>query len=104
MNIGAQKYVATNQTADVDAAVPARETLRIMGYSISESEAIPGAAELRIVDGATAAGATTIAAEHLAGDESKTVWFGPRGVDARGGISIDMVSGNVDITIYYESR
>ena len=105
MNIGAQKYTADGLTADVNAAVAAKETLRVLGYHVSESAGLPATATVKIVEGATVAGATgTIATINLAASGTATAAFGGKGVDSRGGVSIDVVAGEVDIAVFYENR
>lgn len=89
-------------TANVDAAVAAATGLRLMGYSAKESAAAPAAATGVIVIGATGAGGTPVVNLNFAASESETVWFGPDGIDAAAGISIDWLTGRFDCQIFYK--
>jgi hypothetical protein len=87
--------------ADVDVAVAASSGLRLMGYSIRESAGSEAVATCRIMRGATAAGGTVLVNIELAASTSETVWFGPHGLEAETGLSIDRIAGTFDITLYY---
>ena len=88
--------------ADVDAAVAAATGLRLMGYSAKESAAAPAAATGVIDIGATAAGGTPVVNLNFAASGSSSAWFGPDGIDAAAGISIDWITGRFDCAIYYK--
>jgi len=83
--------------ADVDAAVGAATGLRLIGFSARETAS--ATAEFHIVNGATGAAGTKIVRVTLAANESAREWFWP-GIDAASGISIDWVSGSIDVDIY----
>lgn len=87
-------------SADVEPAVAAQAGLTLCGYSCRESAGTPAVAAFNIVNGATVAGGTHAAVVELAANASETVWLG--GVDCSNGISIDIVSGTVDLLIYYK--
>lgn len=87
-------------TADVDAAVAAATGLRLVGWNIRESAASAAAASAKIVHGATGAGGTVIAALEVAANGSKSQWLWP-GIDCASGLSIDHLSGTLDINLYY---
>lgn len=89
--------------ADVNAAVAAAAGLRLVGFNAQESAGTPAATAFKIVNGATGAGGTVIAAVKLAASSSVTQWFGPEGIAADSGLSIDWVSGQVDVQLYYKT-
>jgi len=91
---------STAVVADVNALVTAQGGLKIMGYSVQESAGVPAAASLRIVNGATSAGTTTVF-QKLVASQSVTTWFGDNGLECPNGITVDWISGQFDITIYY---
>lgn len=87
-------------TADVDAAVAAASGLRLVGFTVRESDGTPAVATGQVVNGATVAGGTAIATFELAANESKTYWMWP-GIDAASGITVDHIGGTFDIELYY---
>ncbi|MCK9622138.1 MAG: hypothetical protein M0R47_16580 [Methylobacter sp.] len=89
-------------TANVDAAVAAQAGLRLVGYSAKESAAIPAAATFSIVHGATGAGGASLVHVNFAAAGSSTVWFGDDGIDAPNGLSIDWLTGQVDVNLFYK--
>jgi len=89
-------------TANVDAAVAAQAGLRLMGFSAKESAGIPAAATFTLVHGATVGGGTNVAYQNLALSGSNTEWFGPDGIACPDGISIDWLTGQVDVCIFYK--
>jgi len=101
-NKPASVNVNTGVAADVNAAVAAVSELRLMGYSAKETAVIPAAASARIVHGATGAAGTAVVNINLTASESKTVWFGPSGIAMPNGISIDWITGQLDIDVYYK--
>ena len=87
--------------ADVDAAVAAQAGLRLVGFSAKESAGTPAAATAVIVHGATGAGGTAVAYVNFAASGSTTVWLGD-GIDCASGISIDWLTGRLDIALFYK--
>jgi len=92
--------VNTGVTADVDAAVSAQKGLTLTGYSCRESAGAPAVASFNIVNGATGAAANKVVAVELAANASETVTF-RYPIDCEAGISIDHVSGEVDVYLHY---
>lgn len=89
-------------TADVDAAVAASAGLRLVGFSARESAGSPAVATAFIVAGADAdSGDTDLIKIELAANGSITQWFGPGGIDAAAGLSIDHVAGELEIVLFY---
>jgi len=88
-------------TADVDAAVAAQAGLRLVGFSTKETAGTPAAATAVIVNGATGAAGTAVAYINLAASGSNTVWLGD-GVDCSSGISIDWLTGQLDVALFYK--
>ena len=82
--------------ADVDAAVGAATGL--IGFSARETAG--ATAQFHVVNGATGAAGTKITRVNLAANESAREWWWP-GIDAASGISIDWVSGTIDIELYH---
>lgn len=91
-------------TSDQDNFInPGGTVVKLMGYSIHESAGSPGAYEVSIVDGATGSGGTSMA--HIEGGASTSTeqWYGPDGIAVYSqSISIDHISGTVDVTVYYK--
>lgn len=94
-------YSAAAATADAAAAVAANPRVRILGWSVRESAGTPAVATLRIMRGATVAGGTTIAFVELAANASAQQWYGPQGIEAQAGLTIDHIAGEYDIVVYY---
>lgn len=92
-------------TEDVDGAVAAVTTgkLRLVGFSVRESDVTPAVATLQIVHGATVSGGDAVIPIELAANESKTQFFGDGGIDFSDGISIDHVAGTFDCTLIYKA-
>lgn len=90
-------------TADVDAAVAAATGLRLMGWAARESAAVPAIASFQIVNGATGAAGTTLVPVALPASGGDGDWYGPQGLDAAGGISIDFDAGRFDIALYHQT-
>lgn len=98
------KYVTvTGQTADQDAIVSKGGSfLTLLGYASRESAGTAAAAAFNIVDGATGSGGTQVVPVELAADSSDSKWFGPDGIAIdSGNLSIDVVTGTVDVTLYF---
>ncbi len=88
--------------ADVDAAVAADPNLILLGYSVRESKSAEAVATIVIVNGATGAAAGKLVHIELAASTSETVWLGDRGIHCPLGLSIDWITGEVDISLYYK--
>jgi len=75
-----------------------------MGYSIHETGGSGGSAyEVAIVDGATASGGTEVAHVESTAKTAKSEWYGPDGVAMKSqAISVDVISGDVDVTVYFK--
>lgn len=95
--------VNDNITADVDAAVAAATGLRLMGFCAREMAGTPAAAKAKIVHGATGAGGTVLVPITLAASQTLVVWFGDSGIACANGLSIDWVSGALDLELYYKT-
>lgn len=93
--------VNAGQATDVDAAVAAATGLRLMGFSIRESASTAAVATCAVVHGATANGGTVITRIELLPNESRSEWFGPNGIAAASGLSVDITAGTVDADLYY---
>ena len=85
--------------ADVEPAVAASAGLRLMGFSAAETAG--STAKFRLINGATVAGGVIVYVVTLAASESRGEWF-PDGIDCVNGISIDWVSGTVDVHVIYK--
>lgn len=99
MNVAASTYYNAAVSADVDAAVAAGAGTRLMGFSCRETAG--AVAVFKIVNGATGAGANKVQVVALAANESTGDWFGPQGIACASGISVDWVSGALEITLNY---
>lgn len=88
-------------TADVDAAVAAGPGLRLMGLAWREVAGSAAVATFTVVNGAVAATGTLLIPVEVAANGSGYAWFGPHGLAATGGLSIDHVAGAVDVTLFY---
>lgn len=102
MSFPADYDTSEDITADVDAAVAADKGLVLLGYSVHENAGTPAVATIHILDGATVAGGTEVAAVKLAADGAKTIWFGDRGIATPAGLSIEVVGGQVTCVLYYK--
>ena len=85
--------------ADVEPAIAAVAGLRLMGYAIRETAG--AVANVNIVHGATVGGDAVIPIE-LVADTSNVEWFGD-GIPMASGISIEVVAGTVDLTLFYRT-
>lgn len=101
----AADYVTnTGITGNQEDIVPVNRPV-LMGYSINESAGTPAAWEVKIYDGATVSGGTEVVEEQDAnGDTSIVKWFGPEGIALRDGVSVEVVSGTVDVTVYFKTE
>lgn len=88
--------------ADVEPAVAAVRGLRLIGWAARESDGTPAVATFRLMNGADVAGGTLLVPVELAANESAREWYGPEGIDAVNGITIDHIAGTIDIVIYHK--
>lgn len=100
LNPAALVAVNTGVGADVDAKVGAAAGLRLVGFACRETAG--AAAKFIIVTGATGVAGTVLVPVNLAANESRDAWYGPEGLTAASGLSIDWVSGAIDIELYYK--
>jgi len=89
--------------ANVEPAVVAAAGLRLVGWSARESDGTPAVATFRIMNGITVVEGTLLVPVELSANESAREWYGPEGIDASGGITIDHIAGTIDIVIYHKT-
>lgn len=97
-SVGASTQVNTAITADVNAAVAAASNLRLLGFAARETAG--ATASFKIIHGATVGGGTMLYPVNLTASQSMSEWFWP-GLNAANGLSIDMISGTVDLDLFY---
>lgn len=90
-----------NVGADVNAAVAADGSLRFIGFTCREMAGTPAAAAFKIVHSALGTGTIVLATVELNANESRSDWMYP-GIPCPNGISIDWISGAIDIHIFYD--
>lgn len=103
VDIAATSVTSLAVIADADAKVAAAPGLRLVGFACRESAATAAVAAFNIVRGATVAGGTVLVPVELAANGSMSDWFGPEGIDASTGLSIDWIAGTVDIVLFYKT-
>lgn len=86
-------------TSDQNAAVAANPRLRFCGFAVRENAGTAAAAEFVIKKGATVAGGTILYPVTLAADGSDAHII-EAGIECPDGISIDHVSGSVDLVLF----
>ena len=91
----------TADQANTLPAGPAGNRLVLMGFSCKESAGIPAAATFTIQNAAAVDTAKILAHVNLTASQSTREWWGPGGIDADNGITIDFLTGQFDITIWY---
>lgn len=101
-NVKVQVFHNAAVAADVDAAVAADANLVLMGYTYAETTGSPAIYEFMIVNGPTGATATKVASEGGPASGGGGMWFGDRGIPCPLGISVDFVTGTINLTIYYK--
>ena len=89
--------------ADVDALVAAAVGLRLIGWSCKESDGSPAAASFNIKNSATGAAGSLLVPVELTANESAGDWYGPDGIDAQDGLSIDHVAGTFHVVLYHKT-
>lgn len=90
-------------SADVDAAVAAATGLKLVGFACRESAAGAAAATFVIAHGATGNGGDQVIPVELAANESKSGWYGDEGIPMANGISLNVLAGTVDVTLFYKT-
>lgn len=100
---GAKKKVLNGISSDDDGTIGGNRYLRLMGYSVRESAGTPAAAEANIVEGSTGSGGDNVNHIELSGDGSDHAWFGPDGIEMQSGISVNVVSGTIDLVLFYKN-
>ena len=88
-------------TADVTPAVVGTPGLVLMGFACRESASSAAVATFRIMRGNTVAGGRVLIPVELNANESTGDWFGPDGIEATDGITIDFIAGEFDLTLFY---
>jgi hypothetical protein len=94
-----QVFASMNATADVDAAVAANDRLVLMGVVVAETAATPGVAEVVIINGADGDGAPVVPV-FCAASATHGFWF-DSGLHCPAGITIERISGETSVTVYY---
>lgn len=87
-------------SADVEPAVAATVGLLLAGFACRESAGTPAVAAFNIVHGATVAAGDAVIPVELAADESKGPFWFPGGIPMADGISIEVLAGTVDVTLF----
>ena len=93
----------TAVAADVDAAVAAVAGLRLIGWAAKESDGTPAVATFDIKNAATGAAGAVLVPVELSANESTREWYGPEGIPADDGLSIDHIAGTFDIYLYHKT-
>jgi hypothetical protein len=88
--------------ADVDAAVAADSNLALVGFTWNETDGTPALCEFYIVNGPTGATATKVVYAGGVASSSGSEWFGDRGIPCPLGLSIDHVSGTINVSLFYK--
>ena len=88
-------------TADVEPAVVGTIGLVLMGFACRESKSTAAVATFRIMHGNNVADGKVLVPVELNANESTGDWFGPEGIDARNGLTIDFIAGEFDVTLFY---
>ena len=96
----AEVALAKAVTTDQEPLVPAQDGLRMLGWAAAEAGGSAGTAIVHIIHGETVSGGSEIETIKFAGDESKHSWQWP-GIKMDGGISLEVVEGEIDIEVYY---
>ena len=99
MSIAGPILVNSNDAivANVDAAVAASAGLRLIGWNALAT--VTGS--FRIKNSATGAGGARLVSAGAVAGESIGEWYGPKGLPATDGLSIDWILGTWDIDLYY---
>jgi hypothetical protein len=68
-----------------------------------ESDGTPALASGNIKNAATGAAGTVLVPFTLAASDSKGAWYGPNGLDAADGISLDWIEGTLDLVVFHQT-
>lgn len=71
---------------------------KFLGFSAHESAGTPAVAAFQIED----QNGKMLAVCELAADKSDSLWLGPQGIVADGGIQLNRLTGETHLVIYYE--
>lgn len=96
---GALINVNSAVVADVPLALAAATGRRLLGFIAEESAGIAAAAEIRLRHGGVAG--DLIEAIKLAADGLARGWWSTAGIAIPDGLSIDWISGQADINLFY---
>ena len=99
----ASVVVSEGINTDQENTVPGATGLRLVGWSARESAGTPAVATFGIMNGATVAGGANILRVELAANESSGEWYGPEGIDAANGLTIDHIAGTFDLYLYHKT-
>ncbi len=91
-------------TADVVLAVTPSLGLVLLGFSCRESASSAAVATFRIIHGATVAEGSMVFPIELNANQSTSEWLGPDGIETPRGLTIDIIAGEVDITLFYRRK
>lgn len=97
----ATTFRANGASKDGVISIPTGSSARLMGVSWRETAG--GAASFRLVDAATSAGglaANEKFQQGMASGGSGAAWFGPEGITLTVGLSLVVLAGTFDITIW----
>lgn len=99
-NIGAIAVVVASGAAGI-LAVAATPSMRLVGFSVTESAAAPAAADVAIVHGIDISGAELFDIK-LAASGVVERWFGPEGIKVPNGLFINRIAGTTKVTLFYK--
>ena len=88
-------------TGDVEPAVVGTTGLVFMGFAARESASSAAVATFRIMAGNDVANGKVLIPVELSANQSTSDWFGPDGIEARDGLTIDFIAGEFDVTLFY---
>jgi hypothetical protein len=74
--------------------------VRLMGWSVRESDTTAAVAEVVLRQGSTTG--QIVAQAHVAANGSVETWMGPQGVICREGLFIDRIGGTTTVVVWVE--
>ena len=86
-------------TEDEDAAIPATDGLRLVGYCVRETKSPAARAAVRLVYGEDASAGWAFLEVEIAPDASEFQWFWP-GISCDGGLSLVHLAGTFNVALY----